>query len=264
MARIIEFIGVSGVGKSTTYKSLGSKYSKGANWKLHDQLWKEENSASELLKSNLKYYLKKVMKPGSLGNFQINEELVKRFIAANSQLSDLFWQSLGRRESYYGQDLRFYEVDYIRYVFQKIQRVKESQFSGFCILDEGLIHNLNYFTPQPSSPKEVLKILDLFDLPHAVVFFQADIKILMKRISKRKSLINRDLGLSQEELLQSRQTSIKEKQVFIEALKERNVPVLQLEAREGLKHKTNRIFSFLKELEKNPSFAPALQPGLIK
>lgn len=256
MAGIIEFMGVSGVGKSTTYNYLRSKNPGKSGWLLHDQLWKEQHSIKKNFKKAWKRYIKDILNTSPTSHFSSSGDYLKKFIYANRELNDRFWQTLYEKERKNGQELRFHEVEYIRYLFEKIQRVREYRTNSLCIIDEGLIHNLNYFTPETTNSENISAILDLFDPPEAVIFFCGELDTVMERLSNRGKVIKRDRELNEEEILESRKKSILEKNITLEVLQKRNIPVLQLDAQESISNKSKLIISFLTNTKEKPVLKP--------
>lgn len=251
MARYIEFVGVPGVGKSTTYEFLKTKYAKGSKWVPYEELCKSKYDDRKGIKEFIIAYLIKKIKPNELSKISPDRVVLNKAIENNPELIKLFWNNISKIENINGEDLRFYGVNYIRAILEKFQRINQETSDKYCLVDEGLIHNINYFTTSASDPgfyKQVSNILSIIDLPQAVIYFNGDIKTIVKRTLDRGNLRIRDKFLTHQELVNSRRKSIKEKEVYMEVVKSINIPVLSLDANDSVKVKSNSIISFINEL----------------
>lgn len=250
MAKYIEFIGVPGVGKSTTYEFLKTKYVENSSWIPYEELCKSRNEYRKGIKELIVSYLIKKIKPNALAKMSHDRVILNNAIENNPELIELFWNTIPKIENINGEELRFYGVNYIRSVLEKIERVKEINSTKYCIVDEGLIHNIEYFiTPIPDQEfLQVSNFLNLIYLPRAVVYFNGNPEIIVRRTLDRGSLRIRDKFLTHQELVNSRKKSMKKKEVYMEVVKSRNIPVLSLDVKDSVKLKSNSIISFINEL----------------
>lgn len=246
MTKYIELIGVPGVGKTTTYNFLGTKAAKNDKWILYEDLIKYKVTDIKNLKAVVKQYIGKITR---LNAITPNMNTLDNYFQSNPQLMELFWERIAKKENNLGKDLRFYSVNYIMAVIEKIQNIKDAKLSRYCILDEGLVHNVNYFTNQNSTLKQISSVLDIMDLPKAVVYFDGELDIIIDRTLMRGKLRPRDENLSsKKELINSRLRSIQEKELYVEAIQSKDIPLLKLEARESVMAKSERIQSFIQSL----------------
>lgn len=81
-----------------------------------------------------------------------------------------------------------------------------------------------------------------------MVFFSGNVSVAVERTTKRKYRRERDKFLSHNELLEERSISMVRKQSCMEMLKQKNVPVLYLEAEDDVESKADKIFSFVQYL----------------
>lgn len=226
MARYIEFIGVSGVGKSTTYNSLTASSYKN-QWILCETLVKIKFTFKEAFKSSLKTMtsLEYPPLPGP------DWKAIDRFFLKNPELVDLFWSNFSTNRKIDIKDSRFHSVGYILKIIEKLQKVFDHPTEKLVLVDEGLIHNLNYFINSSLLTvysEQIIKAIDLITLPAGVVYFSGDIQTVIERTSGREKINYRDNGLSPQELRDLREESIKEKETFIKAVESYNIPVLHL------------------------------------
>lgn len=251
MAKYIEFVGVPGVGKSTTYEFLKTKYVKNSNWIPYEELCNRSDEHRKGIKELAIRYLIKKIKPNALSKIAPDRIVLNKAINNNPKLIELFWKKIPGIENNNGEELRFYGVNYMSSILEKIERVKEEISNKYCIVDEGLIHNIKYFTGPISDwefTRQVSYILSLMDLPQAVIYFNGDPETIVNRTLDRGNLRLRDKFLTHQELLKSRMETIHEKGMYIDAVKLRNIPVLTLDANESVKVKSNKILSFINSL----------------
>lgn len=245
MAEYIELIGVPGVGKTTTYNFLRGKAAKNPDWILYEDLLKYKNPNGKKFKAVLKEH---IVRFTGLNGIAPNMNTLERYFKSNPQLMELFWKKISKNEKNQGKDLRFYGVNYIMAVLEKIQNIKDVKLTKYCILDEGLVHNINYFTTHTSNLKQISTVLDVMDLPKAVIYFDGQVDTIIDRTLKREKLRPRDESLSSQELINSRLKSIHEKELYIEAVKLRSIPVLKLDAMDSVMLKSESIQSFIQTL----------------
>ena len=249
-------MGVPGVGKSTTYDFLRTKFVNDANWILYEELCGSKPKRG--VRDAIKYTIKKIVKPNGLPplipEVHRDKNVFNKFVGSNPELIELFWQAVQKDKNIYGRDLRFHAVEYIMQIFEKIQHVTERASDKYCIIDEGLIYNVNYFvesgTSDPIYERQVSAAIDAMVLPAGVVHFGGDIDTIIDRTLNRANHIRRprDEYLSPPELNESRAMALKEKQLYIEAVKSKNVPVLCLECNESVPDKSQKIMSFVNQL----------------
>lgn len=248
MARYIEFLGVPGVGKTTTYQFLKS-YGENSNWIFYEDLCKYKNSQPGGYKEVVKGQIKKLLQLNNTRKIPHDRNLLNRFIQNNQELMDGFWQNVYKYKHPGPEELRFYQVNYIRSISERIQNVKECGLEKICLVDEGLIHNLNYFISYENEEElrnRVRHFLSKIDMPQALVYFTGDTHTIVNRTIARGNLRPRDKFLSQPELVKSRENSGMEKRVFVQETKVMGIPVLELDARESVELKAKQIETFIK------------------
>lgn len=247
MAKYIEFVGVAGVGKSTTYEFLRNKCTKKSSWVLYDGNFSRLGRWEVFKRS-----LKAIIHPYKVSRKCYNWQLLNRSFKENQELLKMFWEKFPENKNLEGKDLRFHLIHYILKILEKIQDVREERSDKWFLIDEGLIHNLNYFIPSSSNipPERTLsRVLDRMCLPDAVVYFNADVHTVIQRTLSRSKKNPRDEELSLEELAEARIKSIKEKENFVKTLAGRKIPVLHVESSESVAEKTEKIISFINKLE---------------
>ena len=251
MARYIEFVGVSGIGKTSTYLTLRAG-KKEDSWILYEELFGNGKSRHWGIKRRLEILLHLILNPRALPQVERDPVLLQRFVENNPKLVNFHWENQTERNDGYKKDLRFYYTNYISGIFEKVQNINESSCTKFCLLDEGLIHNITGFfkgTSEKGDCDEVAEILDLIQMPSAVVYFNGELETIIKRTFDRGNLRPKDLNLTCTEIVTSRRKLLKMQKSTIRAIKARKVPVLVVQAQDSLKEKGDQIKSFLSSLD---------------
>lgn len=251
MGKYIEFIGVPGVGKSTTYRFLKNKYKKDELWIPFEKLRKlDENAPKSIKKSVLRYLIKQIV-PNEVKKNSHNRIYLNKAVKEHQKLLNLFWNSIPYIDDNDGEELKFYGVEYIQNILEKIQLIKDNQTEKLCLVDEGLLHNLRYFKPTSGEISEasLLTVLNYIYLPKAVIYFTGDVNVIVDRTISRGNPRLRDKNLTHAQLIDSRLDAIKEKEQCIKAIENLRIPVLYLDAMESLDLKAEKIRDFIYELE---------------
>jgi deoxyadenosine/deoxycytidine kinase len=254
MAKYVEFLGVSGVGKTTTYKYLFKEHNSKHNWIPYEELCKDQYHHTHSFKDLLEYRLYKLFKPNHIPRIPHNREALNKFVNQNRDFLENFWKTMYDCKE--DINLRFYKTNYIRDIIEKIQNVRDSASNKYCLIDEGLIHNLNYFiNPKtPPSEIEVEKLLNQIELPDGIVYFKGALDTILDRTMNRGSLRAGEKNLSSEELVFKKNQSIKEKSLFVNCIKGFKIPILIVDAQDPITAKAEKIKGFLSTLhERNPS-----------
>lgn len=252
MAKYIEFVGVPGVGKTTTLEFLKKKRNNEKNIVIYEFISTNRNSIRQLVKIKFKFLVNKLVSSNTLYKFNSGEDLLDRFNESNKDLLDLFWKSLPIKKKFKGKDLRFNQVLYISKIIKKIQSIKEEKSNKIYLIDEGLIHSINNFISEDSNvpyEEQIGEVLNKIELPQGVVFIGGDINTIVERVIERPYKREKDKNLAQHELIESRTKSMNEKLKCIELIKLKNIPVLYLDACESLNSKAQKIVSFIKTVE---------------
>jgi hypothetical protein len=251
MANYIEFVGVPGVGKTTTYSYLFTSRLNSRELALYKDLELKQNFFRQV--TDPKYLLKKFRLTSSNNSYRSNKrELLNSFVNNNPELLEMFWTSIFSIQKGSDPGIKFHRVNYLWKIIEKIQKIKEDKNQTAYLLDEGLIQNVNYFIQLHTGfdAKEQLKelIRRINDLPMAVVYFEGDPEIVVERSLKRKKQLGIDLGLSREDLLLSRSKSADELNTSIEIIEKKGIPVLRLRPDEEVETKGERVISFSRSL----------------
>jgi len=256
MAHYIELVGVPGVGKTSTYKHLKNLQTENDNWKLLEDIFKKPPPKQVGVKRRLQTLVKGLLGLPTAPKNQVapDNKVLDDFMEENEELIDLFWETtMTKNQNIYGKDLRFHSVYYMMMVFKNLQAIKTQNTNKCYVLDEGLVLNLNYFTNEALEEpmdSQISKTLDMIFLPSGVVLFEGDVDTILERTKTRGKLKPRDEYLSEEMLRKSREETAREKQSFVKAVEDRNIPVIRLDAQDSIESKAKKIAEFAEGLAK--------------
>src|SRR5687768_6866386 len=112
MAKILEFYGSPGAGKSTIYEELKDKWKKEFNWIPSHHLFPKNKIKFESLRNFLST-LSRLIKNGNVDEVAL-KEAGDRFVVQYPDFIDAFWNNilLNQMKGYNGLDLRFEAVRY--------------------------------------------------------------------------------------------------------------------------------------------------------
>ncbi len=253
MAKIVEFYGSPGVGKSTIYKELEGKWKKNYNWIPSHHLYKKK----EFEKLNKIFFsVARLIKYGGVDDAAM-KEAGERFIAQYPEFIDAFWNNIlsKQKKSYNGLDLRFERVKYFYVTIQKIQFLRESSCKKIVLVDEGLIHRISRgFYKSENVAEEIDEIeylLQVMPLPDAVVYFETDVQENARRLAQRKKVISMHKSLSITEIEYIIPETQERMEHVTKFLQNKGISILRIDAKLHIGTNVNKIMSFVEGLKSN-------------
>lgn len=267
MAKIIELVGIPGVGKSTTLKAMMSEWNKSSKWIPAHFLYPQKDLTLTSLNKLFTIIKRKIM----LDEGTIDERAMKRygerFLVEHPNFIDACWKSIFSEShpSLNGIDLRFEKANYLFITIQRFQLLKESEIDKYVVLDEGLIHrvaNSFYSSDKLENNTNVIELFNNMPLPDALIHFDVSAEEAAKRLSKRKKVIISHQGLSLSELERSSSVSQEIINCIVDTIKVRNKRILRLDGKDSIEDNAKAIISFLLLLEKEENLSPKYNPTL--
>jgi len=275
MAKIIEICGVPGVGKSTIFSELERIEKSGFNWKTISNLnpmgdqsrtefikriisdilkgKKPRNKRTKALESNLDY-VKRIYRTLKLGRKFVDTYILKeagiRFTQKYPDYIDACWQNIyfKQAKSSNGLDLRFEKAEFIYLIIKKIQVLMENKSNKVMIIDEGLINMIDrvlYENTDDGSEKiEIEKRVNAMPWPSAIVYLSTSLEEITKRILSRKDIRDMHKNLDHNELITFSENSMKRIEIAINHLRDKGVPVLELDSSNSIQNNTQQIINF--------------------
>lgn len=255
MSKIVEFLGPSGVGKSTTYNELVNLWEENDIWLPMEKGYFGIQMPKITWKTKFKKNLLRIPYPSPWKvDISYCEETLQDYIESNKDLLDLFWDALKTQKIHQKKnyDTRFKSVELIKSKILKTALIQKSDNNKFVVLEDGLLHNIGFFSKDglTNTDDAFFELVLNIYLPDAIVYFEIEEKYLLNRIIKRKQKTFLEKGLSDNDLKYKIKNDLSFNAKKIDALKKIKVPHLVLNSNLPPKVKANQIKDFLQNLEK--------------
>jgi deoxyadenosine/deoxycytidine kinase len=252
MAQIVEFCGAPGTGKSTLYNEVVSLYNKESNWIPGNYLYPLTNLHYKYVPG---FITSLILKKRKQYNFAEMNSAAKRFIEQNKELMDCCWSNIyfKQKKSFNSEDNRFRAAEIWFKIIQKLQVIKESGCSKFAVVDEGIIQRIDSLLYKSrdfeEEQVEIAEIISKIMLPNAIVYIDADVDISISRMKKRKKKLPQFEQLSTNELKKIYQDYQRRWLYTLDLMKEKNIPVLTIDASKEVHQNKKLILEFLGNLK---------------
>ncbi len=252
MARIVEFIGSPGVGKTTIYKELEANWKKSYNWMPSQYFYPEKilvNDGMPIL-NFVRQFKDRKRKIDSKAMVEAGQ----RFVESYSEYVDVCWSNIYcmRTKSINGTDLRFQKITYLHQLIQKIQTLREQKSDKIAIADEGLLHIIPSILYRRETlmkdQEEIEKLLQIMPLPDAVVSIKTDIEENLKRLMQRRKVIPMHKSLMDEQLENFTRTDHQQRTIINNVLQRKDIPFLNIDSTDKIADNVSKIISFVENL----------------
>lgn len=253
MAKIVELLGPSGVGKSSLYVELQNRWCETDDWAVyHDFIYQRKKMDLVTLALKVKSLWKKThnsdyfWNDGNLKDMQ--REFADRYPEFMSVLMDLVEEHT--KEGYSGEDKRFLVMFFSLKSIGRLQAVYEKKKDArTCLIDEALISRIMHLNSPSFTSSHIETYLSAMPLPDGLVYLNAPAEVILERIQKRKrkKLSTIHQGLSDGEIQLYTENTQQLMETVTQLLNQNNIPVLQLDATKPLKELADRTAQFLKD-----------------
>lgn len=215
----IEFLGVSGVGKSYIYKEISNNQSN--FWSIEDFKKNINNCNEQKLLDNLSFY-----------------------------------QNLAKTQWKYIDNLDILNVEKFRIAHWNYKTLLDDALiflyntNSVIISDEGILHNFQHALLKIST--ESPNLFEDFIKKRAVVYCFSPTDIIVDQILKRKEITGRVIahhkGKSKEELEEIVKIDLEKKEEFSEFLINSGIPLLRINTQDCLEFNSNKLNEFIFQL----------------
>lgn len=252
MARIVEFIGSPGVGKTTLYKELEANWKKSYNWMPSQYFYPEKilaNAGMPIINlvRQFKDRKRKV-------DTEAMVEAGQRFVELYSEYVDVCWSNINcmQKRNLNGKDLRFQKVSYLHQLIQKVQTLREQKSDKIAIADEGLIHIIPSILYRRETlmkdQEEIETLLQIMPLPDAVVSIKTDVQENLKRLMQRRKVIPMHKSLMDDQLENFTRVDHQRRAIINDILKTKDIPFLNIDSTDKIANNVSKIISFVQNL----------------
>lgn len=237
MAKIIELLGPSGVGKSSLYLELQKQWSDDASWAVyHDFVYRRRKIDPVTFALKLKSFWTKVQNSDYFWNEGNLKDSQREFADDHpgfmSVLMDLIQDHT--REGYNGEDKRFMVTFFTLKSIGRLHAVMEKrEDERVCLVDEALISRIMHLNSPSFTESDLETYLAAMPLPDGLVYLNAPVEVVLERIRKRKKLSTIHEGLSETEIQLYTENTQQLMEAVIHFLNQNKIPVLQLDARKS-------------------------------
>ncbi|HWJ26277.1 MAG TPA: hypothetical protein VNS32_07020 [Flavisolibacter sp.] len=245
--KIIEIIGVPGVGKSTVYKALCDTYREDSEWIYPDADSDRRRSLFGGISSFPGLVYKKLFGRNEASNKQI--DLGLRFVKQHRELTEFIWKNISENQTGIEDVGQRFRAAYFAFKhFCRYQKILESQIDKPCVIEEGLFQKSFLIRNSKDEMLEAVHdYLDLVPLPKAIIYLNtSDANIILERLKSRKKIIAAHKEKNDDFILESI-----EKWQFLfndmtENLSSFNVPVYKVDGSKTVKENVRLINHILK------------------
>lgn len=259
MPKTVELIGASGVGKTSVYKELQSKWEPGYNWVTYDKL---KYDRTELLKRSVKSAQRLLLRllPSSKSNQKKTDLPEKwKFIDKNSLtfrgekynefksvIMDLIQEHCIK--GYEGTDKRFVTTYMMMWSLAHVDNVySKKNDDRLCLLKEGegLISRIMHLNT-PSFDEEALNnFLELVPFPDYLILLESTPGLIMERIKNRNRISTLHKGMDEDTIAEYTTKTIKFFHIAMEKARRKGVNVYKVDATLSLEQTTGQVVDIL-------------------
>ncbi|TVR16972.1 MAG: hypothetical protein EA391_06355 [Balneolaceae bacterium] len=249
MGKIVELIGPSGVGKSSLYLELQNRWRKSDNWAVyHDFVYRRKERDLTMFFLKVKSFWTKIFSSDYYWNEGRVKSAQKLFAEDHpefmSVLMDLIHEHA--KVGYNGEDKRFLVTFFSLKSISRLQNAQQKKEDNrVCLIDEALISRIMHINSPTFSEDQLKKYINSMPLPDGLIFMNAPVDEILKRIQKRKTLSTIHHGLSFgeiQELTINTQNLMKQVVSFFDEI---NIPVLELDGTLSTVELANHSIEFM-------------------
>lgn len=228
MAKIVEFIGPPASGKSTVYRHLRKLWKKDDLWKPFQKI----DFNGDCKKQKIKKLINKFLRREKKIREQELESGKQKFINKNPDFMDFLWEVISvRPREINGLDLRFQLFNYFLKQCVKHEKISKNTFPGYCVIEEGLVHNIGIVKTSKKNYEELLKdLIKMLNFPEVIFYFRITPEELLKRKLMRERILSSEKDLTKEQLFLNCIKAVKNKEKKVKVLKNLPIQVYTIDA----------------------------------
>jgi len=254
MAKIIEMLGPSGVGKSSLYTELQNRWSVNDSWAVyHDFMYRRKKRDLVTFALRLKSFWSKVHNSDYFWNDGNLKDSQREFAAAYPEFMSVLMDLIQdhTKSGFNGKDKRFLVTFFTLKSIGRLHAIMErTEDKRTCLIDEALLSRVMHINSPTFTSEDLEMYLDAMPLPDGLIYLNAPSEIVLNRIRKRDKISTIHEGLSESEILSYTENTQQMMEAVIKFLKKREIPVLELDARNSTGKLAVEAITFLSDYSK--------------
>lgn len=247
MAKLIEFCGAPGVGKTTLYQALTARWKAAEHWMPAHKVYPRKAPSANPLRKLVHAVLEKER--------PLDDKAMRkaggRFVAHYPAYVDQCWAHIMEKEKtgLNGTDQRFEKASHVFKMMQRVQACREHNATKTLVIEEGVINGIGnaLHVSQPDAvAEEIKKLYQNLPLPEGLILVEADAATVVNRIKARKRFVPSFENLNQNDLLRAIEEVMALRKAAAEIYGMLGHPVLYVNAVNSVKQNADSIFEFVK------------------
>jgi thymidylate kinase len=235
MAKIVELLGPSGVGKSSLYLELQNQWSEDDSWAVyHDLVYRRKGKDLVSLILKIKSLWSKVSCSDYFWNDGNLKDSQRQFADSHPEFMSVLMDLIQNhtKVGFNCEDKRFLVTFFSLKSIGRLQEVLQREDDKrTCLIDEALLSRIMHLNSPSFTESDLETYLAAMPLPDGLVYLNAPVEVVLERVQKRKKLSTIHEGLSETEIQLYTENTQHLMEAVINFLNQKNIPVLQLDAR---------------------------------
>lgn len=207
MARIVEIVGPSGIGKSYLYNQLRDEWNEKDKWAVYHDFRYERKSRHSFSRPEIIYeYLYNLINRVKYISYKNTggEQLyhMKKFHEDHMQFVNHTLDIINRccRE-FYKKDNRYLATLYFYKSVEELQAILElNHDKRICLFDEGLLSRIMHLSSESLTDQDMDEYLKYMPVPDGIILLKSDSRRIRENIKKRRRVATIHQGLNDQQL----------------------------------------------------------------
>lgn len=247
MAKLIEFCGAPGVGKSTIYQALSERWKENENWIPAHQIYPRKLKSQNPFKK----FVNSVLEREQSLDDKAMRKAGGRFVALYPAYVDQCWAHIMGKEKkgLNGTDQRFEKASHVFKMMQRVQTCREHQATQNVIIEEGLVNavgNALHLLDSAALADEIKALFQNMPLPDGLILVEADADTVVGRIKARKRFVPSFENVPQNDLLRAIEEVSALRKAAVEVYQNEGHPVLYVNAANPVSQNADSVLKYMK------------------
>jgi len=256
MPKIVEIVGVSGVGKTSLYKLLQEKWLIRENWGVyHDIRYKRK--AKRTFPGDYLDIIKRYIQSNKpdIQYEDFNELRVpneRLFFDEYPEFCNTVIELINKHNKimYSGCDHRYINTYFFFETIEHYQAISQKKRDDrVCIMDEGFLSRLMHLSSPSFNKEDIGKYLISMPNPDAVVYLECDVDQVVNRIQKRDRLATLHKNLTPRQLYHSTKKTAELMETAVKELQNDGVMIKKIDANNDIISVRDQVLEFVKKID---------------